>query len=236
MNRRMFALALAASAALPVAAAAAQDLPPPRILVVGEGEATVAPDLALLSLTVMREAATAREAMTANNEAMAAVIAALKQFGIADRDLQTAGIQIYPRYDYTNKPDGTQESRLVAYQVSNTLSVRVRDLSKTGEVLDAAVSLGVNQGGSITFGNDDPSAVVTEARKKAVADARAKATTLAEAAGIQLGKILEMSELTYSQPPMPIEAKAFDAAAPAVPVQAGENAYRVQVNITYEIQ
>ena len=110
MMRRMMALALAASLALP-AVAHAQTPPPPRIVVTGEGEATAAPDLALLSLSVMREAKTAREALDANNDAMAAVIAAMKSAGIEERDLQTAGIQISPRYNYTNKPDGTPGSR-----------------------------------------------------------------------------------------------------------------------------
>jgi uncharacterized protein YggE len=229
------ALGLAATLALPAAAAAAEAPIQPRIMVMGEGEAAVPPDMALLSLSVMREARTAREALDANNAAMAEVIAAIKLFGIADRDLQTAGVQINPRYNYTNKPDGTQDAELVAYQVTNTLSVRIRDLVKTGEILDKAVSLGVNQGGSIAFANDDPSAVVTEARKKAVADAMAKAKTLSEAAGVGLGRVLEISDQTFSAQPMPIEAKAFDGAA-AVPVQAGENSYKVQVNMTFELK
>ena len=236
MNRRMMALGLAAAIALPAAASAAETPIQPRIVVTGEGEATVAPDMALLSLSVMREAKTAREALDANNAAMAEVIEAIKLFGIADRDLQTAGIQIMPRYNYTNKPDGTQEAELVAYQVTNTLSVRVRDLVKTGEILDKAVSLGVNQGGNIVFANDDPSAVITEARKNAVAEATAKASTLAEAAGVKLGRVLEISDQSFGAQPMPIEAKAFDMAAPAVPVQAGENSYRVQVNMTFELK
>ena len=184
-------------------------------MVTGEGEAAVAPDLAILTLSVMREAKTAREALDANNAAMTEVIEAIKLFGIADRDLQTAGMQINPRYNYTNKPDGSQEAELVAYQVTNTLTVRVRDLVKTGEILDKAVSLGVNQGGSIAFANEDPSAVIDEARKKAVADAMAKAKTLSEAAGVELGRVLEISDQNYQRQPMPIEAKAFDRAAPA---------------------
>ena len=236
MNRRMMALGLAAAIALPAAASAAETPIQPRIVVTGEGEATVAPDMALLSLSVMREAKTAREALDANNAAMAEVIEAVKLFGIADRDLQTAGIQIMPRYNYTNKPDGTQEAELVAYQVTNTLSVRVRDLVKTGEILDKAVSLGVNQGGNIVFANDDPSAVITEARKNAVAEATARANTLAEAAGVTLGRVLEISEQSFGAQPMPIEARAFDKAVAAVPVQAGENAYRVQVNMTFELK
>lgn len=235
-RRTMMALGLAAAIALPTAAMAADTQPPPRIIVTGEGEAAVPPDMALLSLSVMREAKTAREALDVNNAAMAEVIAAMKLFGIADRDLQTSGIQINPRYNYTNKPDGTQVAELVAYQVTNTLSLRIRDLVKTGEVLDKAVSLGVNQGGNITFANDYPSAVLTEARKKAVADAMAKARTLSEAAGVQLGRVIEIADQTFSAQPMPIEAKAFDGAAAAVPVQAGENSYRVQVNMTFELK
>jgi len=231
----MMALGLAA-AVLAIPAMAAAEPIQPRIVVTGEGEASVAPDMALLSLSVMREAASAREALDANNAAMTAVTDAIKQFGIADRDLQTAGLQIMPRYDYTNKPDGSQEAKLVAYQVTNTLSVRVRDLVKTGEILDKAVSLGVNQGGNITFANDDPSDVITEARKKAVAEAAAKAATLAEAAGVKLGRVVEISDQSYAAQPMPIEAKAFDRVAAAVPIQAGENSYRVQVNMIFELE
>jgi uncharacterized protein YggE len=235
MTNRLLAMALAASMALPAAAFATDAPQPRRIMVLGEGEATVKPDIAMLSLTVMREAITARAALDADNKAMAEVIAAMKASGIADRDLQTAGVQISPRYDYTNKPDGTQEAKLAAYQVTNTLSVRVRDLAKTGEILDKSVTLGVNQGGGLTFANDDPSATISEARKRAVADAMAKAKTLSEAAQVGLGRIVEISEMSYAQPPMPITAKAFDGAAEAVPVEAGENSYKVQVNVTFEI-
>ena len=235
MNRTMMALALAASIALPGLARA--DSAPPRIIVTGEGEAAITPDIALLSLTVMREAKSAREALDANNNAMAAVISAMQSFGIEERDLQTAGIRIEPRYNYTNQPDGTQEAELVAYQVSNTLSVRVRDLAKTGEILDRSVSLGVNQGGGITFTNDDPSQALTEARRKAVADAMAKARTLSEAAGVELGRVLEIADVAYAPPPQPLmsRAKSFDAME-AVPVQPGENEYTIQVSVTFELR
>lgn len=235
MSKRLLAAILAASIALPAAALAAEPLAP-RVIVMGEGEMSVAPDLALLSLSVMREAITAREALDANNAAIAAVLAAMKSAGIADRDLQTSNLQINPRYDYVTKPDGTQEAKLAAYQVTNTLAVRVRDIAKTGELLDKAVTLGVNQGGNITFTNDNPAETVTEARKKAVADAMAKAKTLADAAGVGLGRIIEMSEMSSSPMPISIEAKTFDAAPRGVPIAAGENAYRVQVNVTFELK
>jgi uncharacterized protein YggE len=236
MTSKLAALAFAAAIALPAVAGAADMPPPPRVMVLGEGESAIAPDMALLSLSVMREAETARAALDANNDAMAAVIAAMKAAGVADRDLQTAGIQINPRYDYTNRPDGTQEAKLVAYQVTNTLSVRVRNLASTGEIIDKAISLGVNQGGGISFTNDDPSAALKEARKRAVADAMDKAKTLAEAAGVSLGRVIEISEQSYNQPPMPYMAKALPAEDASVPIAAGENAYRVQVNVTFELR
>ena len=239
MNGTLLPLALAAAVTLPAVAQAADAQPQqPRIFVTGEGEAAAAPDMSILSLAVMREAKTAREALDANNDAMAAVIGAMKDAGIEDRDLQTAGIQISPRYTYSNKPDGVQTAELVAYQVANTLTVRIRDIDKTGELLDKAVTLGVNEGGGISFTNADPAAIVAEARRKAVADAMAKAKTLAEAAGASVGKVIEISE--QAPPPMPIpmrmSAKAFDAEAAGVPMQAGENAYRVQVNVTFELK
>jgi len=237
MNRRLLPIGLAALLMAPVPAALAQQAPAPRIVVVGEGESAIAPDLALVSLTVMREAATAREALDGANSAMAAVISAMKAAGIADRDVQTGGLQISPRYNFTNKPDGTQIAELVGYQVSNTLSLRVRDLAKTGEIIDKAVSLGVNQGGGITFTNEDPSKALTEARKRAVDDAVAKARTLSEAAGVGLGRPVEILDQNFSAPPMPIAAKSFAARADAaVPVEAGENAYRIQVTMTFELK
>ncbi|MBL8584385.1 MAG: SIMPL domain-containing protein [Rhizobiaceae bacterium] len=235
MRHSLIALTLAAAAAMPAMARAAEPVTPGRVIVAGEGEATTAPDMALLSLSVMREAATAREALDANNDAMAAVISGMKAAGIAERDLQTAGFQISPRYNFTNKPDGTQEAVLVGYQVTNTLSVRVRDIDKTGEIIDKAVTLGVNQGAGISFVNEDPSATITEARKRAIADAIARAKVLTEAAGVTLGRVVEIADQFSTQPPSPMLAKSFDAVSASAPVQSGENAYRVQVSVTFEI-
>ncbi|MBS3650987.1 SIMPL domain-containing protein [Pseudaminobacter sp. 19-2017] len=233
MNR-LLPLALAFVAAVPISAHA-QQIPAPKIVVVGEGESSIAPDLALLSLTVMREAKTAGEALDASSAAMKQVIAAVKETGVEARDIQTGGLQIIPRYTYTSKPDGSQEAQLVGYQASNTLSVRVRDLQKTGEIIDTAVSLGVNQSSGISFTNDDPSKALTESRKKAIADAVARARTLSEAAGVQLGRILEINEQTFVAPPVPIAAKTFDARE-SVPIEPGMNAYRVQVTVTLELR
>src|SRR5690606_5930112 len=119
-----------------------------------EGEVAIAPDLAIVSLSVMREAETARAALDDANGAVAAVIAALKEAGIESRDLQTSGLQINPRYVYPQDNGG--EARITGYQVTNTLTVRVRDIASVGQIIGRSATLGVNQGGSITFSNDDP--------------------------------------------------------------------------------
>lgn len=239
MKALLASLALLA-AATPLAAAAEQAAAP-RIVVNGEGEFAAAPDMAVLGLTVMRQGETARAALDANNAAMAEVIAALKAEGIEARDLQTANFNISPRWFYPQNPDGspTQEQpRIVGYDVFNGLTVRVRDLARLGTILDRSVTLGVNQGGQVSFTNDNPAAVLKEARKAAVADALDKAKTLAEAAGVGVGRILEMTETNFMPQPVPMmEAKmAMARDAAPVPIEAGENVWRVNVTVTFEIR
>jgi uncharacterized protein YggE len=221
-------------------AAVAADDPAPRILVSGEGSAEIAPDMALLTLSVMREASTAREALSENSTAMAKVQKAMTGMGIAKRDLQTSNFSIQPRYTQPPRqgPGAGEPRKLVGYMVRNSLSVRVRDISKVGEVLDTSVTLGVNEGGSILFSNDDPSAAITQARVKAVKQALSKAATLAEAAGVKVGKVLEISEQSYNPRPMPMARSEMlmASSADAVPIAAGENTYKVTVNISLAIE
>lgn len=230
------ALALAGFSSLP---AMAQDRPTvPRIMVTGEGEASIRPDMAILSLTVMREADTAAEALRQNNEAMTAVTAAMKEASIEARDLQTGSLQISPQYNYPSSSNPGQSPKVSSYQVMNTLVVRVRNLDALGGLIDRAVELGVNQGAGITFTNDDPSSAITQARRQAVADAIDRAKTLAEASGTQIGNILEISEQAQHARPMPIEARVFRAqpAGDGVPLEFGENTYRVNVDVTFQLK
>jgi len=238
MSRSLVALALV----LPLVAAApvfAQEVDMrPKIEVLGEGEARVSPDMAIVTLAVLKEAPTAREAMDQNNSAMAAVIAALKEEGIAAKDLQTGGLSINPQWVYPDGKDPAEKPRITGYQVTNSLTVRVRDLAKVGGVIDRSVSLGVNQGGNIVFTNDDPAEAMSEARKDAVENAMAKAKTLAEAAGVGLGSVLRITEGGGMPAPMPMmksmRAQGMVAEA-SVPIEAGENTYTVQVNVTFEL-
>ena len=198
----------------------------------------MAPDMAILQLTVMREAATARAALDKNSAAMAEVIAAMRAAGIAEKDLQTRNLSIQPRYTYP-QPRNEHPPKLVGYTVRNSLQVKVRDLGKLGSLLDESVTLGVNEGGSVEFGNEDPSAALADARTRAVSNAIAKARTMADAAGVELGKLLALSDQTRTAVPQNYRmerAMAADAVAGAVPVMAGENSYRVVVQVSYAIK
>ncbi len=228
--------ALASSAAIPALAAEGPDKA--VIVVTGEGSAQTAPDIAYINLGVQETAATAREAVSATNAAMDKVLKALKEDGIAERDMQTSGFSINPQYTYYDNSNGeNRPPKLNGYQANNALTVKLRDLAKLGDLLDRSVTLGVNQGGTVQFANDDPKATMTEARKKAVEDAIAKAKTMAEAAGVSVGRVLEISE-TMGQPiPMPqmMRTMSKDMGAESVPIAAGENNYTVSVTMRFEI-
>ncbi|NKL03281.1 DUF541 domain-containing protein [Rhizobium leguminosarum bv. viciae] len=230
--------------ALPLAAATpafAQETKPrePVISVTGDGESSVAPDMAVVNLAVVKQAKTAREALDENNKAMNDVLAALKSGGIAERDLQTSGFSIQPQYNYPQPVDGQQQQpQLIGYQTINSVTVRLRDLAKLGAVIDQSVSLGINQGGEIQFTNDKPDAAFEEARKAAVADAVKRAKTLSEAAGVKLGRILEINENVPRAMPQPVYRATMmkEASDAAVPVQGGENNYNVSVTVTFAIE
>lgn len=211
----------------------------PRILVSGQGSVNVAPDMAVLSLTVTREADTARAALDASSAAMHDVLEAMQAEGIAKRDLQTSGFSIQPRYSQppARQSGQRQPPRIVAYTVRNSLSVRIRDITALGAILDKSVTLGVNEGGNIMFTNADPSAAIEQARVKAVQQAVAKAQTLATAAGVKAGKILEISEQSPNPRPMRMARAEMSMASSAnsVPVASGENSYSVTVNVSVAI-
>lgn len=209
----------------------------PAISVTGEATEALAPDMALVNLAVVRTEATARAALDGTNKAMADVLAAMKQAGVADKDLQTSGFFIQAQYDYSSDNDG-KPPKLLGYQVGNTLTVRLRDLSKLGALLDTSVTLGVNQGGDIRFLNDKPEAAMDKARAEAVRDALAKAKILADAAGVDLGDVLEIDDNVAVAEPVPMARMSMAAkeSSDAVPVATGENSYRASVSVKIAIK
>ena len=216
------ALAITAMMAgmLVAAGARAGDDEKRQIRVTGIGEVLAEPDMATISLGVVSEAKTAGDALARNSDAMAKIVASLKADGIASRDLQTSGFSVQPKFVYPDRNRGeTGEPRIVGYTVRNMLSVRVRDLARTGEMLDRMVSLGSNSVSNISFSVADPGPVEDSARQAAVTDARARAELYAAAAGLKLGDIVLISEpRAGTPPPVNIRARASLEAASPVPV------------------
>lgn len=220
---------------------AAEPPPLPVVEVTGVGEARAAPDMAVIDLTVAREADTAREATSAANEAMTAVLARLRDMGIAERDLQTRRFAIEPRIEYPKQaPEEPRAPRVVGYTARNALTVRVRELSMVGQVIDQAITLGVNQGGDVRFVNENPAAVLREARAAAMTDARDRATTLVEAIGARLGPVQHIAEHQERPMPRPLAAtrmmEASDSGEAGVPLASGENTYTVTVQARWAIE
>ncbi|MGE6741706.1 SIMPL domain-containing protein [Allorhizobium pseudoryzae] len=241
IRRLAFPVALLATGFCLTAPARAEGPPPhPFISVTGEGRAAIAPDMAMLSLTVTRVGETAEAALAANSAAMRQVIEALKADGMAERDIQTSDFSIFPRYsqpDPTRQGGSEQQPQIIGYQVSNGVTLRVRDITKLGAILDRSVTLGVNQGGQITFTNADPAKAVEEARRKAVMDAMAKARVLAEAAGLALGPVMSISENAAQPEPMPLmRTMAMAKEVSPVPIAGGENTYAVTVDMRFDLR
>lgn len=228
--------ALAAASALQLGAgpALAKDKDRPgRITITGEGTVMVSPDMASLTLGVSSQAATAAEALAANTTQLAAVLERLKAAGIAERDLQTSGLNLGPRQEYSN--DG-KPPKIVGYEASNMLNVQVRDLGKLGGILDSAVGDGANTFNGLTFALTDPAPALDEARAKAVAEARRKAEQIASASGVSLGRITEIREGDRRNAPMPVSERMMHVKASGdVPVQSGEVGYSANVTITWEL-
>jgi hypothetical protein len=204
------------------------------IVVTGAGEASKAPDMAYLTLGVEADGATASEALRKNSAQMEATIKTLRDAGVDKKDIQTSNLSVGARYDYSREG---QAPRLIGYQATNTVSVKLRNLEKAGGVIDKAVASGSNRLDSISFGFADPKPLLNEARKAAVTDARERASLYAEAAGVNLGDVLQISDsFTHAPGPIPIATRADFAKAEAVPIAAGEQAISASVTIIYAIK
>lgn len=211
-----------------------------NIAIEGRGEVRAAPDMATINSGVTTQGATAREALDANTVAMDELISTLKEAGIEPRDIQTSGFSVTPNYVYSDARDEngyTLPPRIDGYQVSNTVTVVVRDLEDLGGILDQSVTVGANTVNGISFSVADPSDLLDEARKLAFADARHKAELYAGVAGVELGDLESVSERAdYNGPqPYPMYARAEMSAAAPVPVEAGELTFAITVNVAWDL-
>ena len=199
-----------------------------------EASAKRVPDVATISTGVVTQAADANAAMRANAVQMDKVMAAIRAAGIGERDVQTSGINLNPQYKYVeNAPPS-----IVGYQASNTVNVKVRDLSKLGKVLDAFVEQGANQVNGPSFEVDKPDEAYDEARVAALKKAQARAQTYADALGLKVRRIVSISEGGASFPrPMPMmRAMAADAGfAKETSVSLGETTLSVNIDVVFEL-
>lgn len=246
MNTPMRAAALAltlAAAAAPAALAQAQTQAPTPAAdsmfrattfnLSAQGETKIAPDMATITLGVQTQEPTAAQAMQANATRMAGVVDALRKAGIAEKDIQTSGLNLSAQYRYEdNKPP-----ILVGYQASNMVTVRVLDLKRLGQAVDATVNAGANQVHGISFGLRDPSAAETAARQAAVRALQAKAELYAQATGHRISRLISLTEGggAYPMPPQPMMMSAMRAEKFAdTSVSPGEMTVRVDVTGLYE--
>ncbi len=201
------------------------------ITVVGQGTARVAPDVAQVSVGVDTVADTVSDSVKESNAKMAAVLAAIKALGIADKDVQTMNYSIsVEQSGGVPKPDGSLTETKPRYRVSNMVTVTIRDLAKVGSVLDGVVEAGANNIWGVSFSVDDSKAAQSEARGKAMTDARARATELANLAGVKLGSIVSISEVVRGNSyPMAVAERAFGGGGDAS-ISPGE------VEISYQVQ
>ena len=203
-----------------------------QITVTGEGRVDAAPDMALITLGVTHQADAARDAMAATSDAVARILTRLDQLGLAARDVQTRRITLNPvwaneRYDSDKPP------KIVGFTAANTVAIRVRALDQLGEVLDAVVADGANTFNGLQFLIADPDPLMDEARKRAVADAMARAALLAEAAGVTLGPVRSIDEHGGGGGPVMMEMAA--ARSGGVPIASGEVSLTASVTMVFDI-
>lgn len=209
--------------------------PETTFTVQGVGTVSKAPDIAIISGGVSSRADTASSAMAINRRTMNNVFATLKSAGIEGRDLQTSNLSLQAEYDYSNRQNGAP-ARLIGYQASNQLTMKVRDLDILGEVLDALVRAGGNTFSGLNFALSDPSLARDEARRLALRDARHKAELYAEEAGYQVKRIITLEEGGGNNA-IPFRQAAMRMAEndAATPVAGGEVSYTMRVTVVFEL-
>lgn len=213
------------------------DVEPFTILIDGTGKVTGKPDIATVTLGLTTKTPDVTSAQRENTEKMNAFIEELKNLAIPDDDIQTVNYSIFPerRYEPT-----TRQSNIVGYNVSQNLQVKIRDLAKISTVLGKAGEAGLNQVSGINFTIDDPEALRSEARAKALRQAKDKAEAMARELGVRLGRVVAFSESGGVPPPYPFYGRTsgleFGGAAEVPQIESGSLDVQVTVQVTYEIE
>lgn len=239
MTVRYIAAALASAAALILPMAAGADAVAPNAIpdgtvldVSATGTVIATPDIATVRAGVVSQGATAAAALSDNATRMAAVVRALKSAGIADRDMATSQVSLSPQYRYGEN----QPPVITGYQATNSVSVKFRQINRAGAVLDALVASGANQIDGPSMSLAEPDAALDRARENAVARARARAELYARAAGLQVSRIVSISEAgeNAGDTPRPqMRMMAMAARADSTPILPGETDVTVNLSVRF---
>jgi hypothetical protein len=206
----------------------------PVVVTTGEGVVKTAPDRVWVTIAAESRAKSPREAQRANVDAMKAVFDKLKAMGLPADAIRTSGYDLQPQFDYVNGRQSLRE-----YLARNSIEVRVDDVTRAGEVLDAAVGSGATSVSGVRFDLKDRSAAEREALKKAVADARGRADAAAAGAGMRVDRIVRIEEQRMMIPeprPMMMARQSMVADAAGPPMSPGELEIRVTVTMTSSIK
>ncbi|MBI4085187.1 MAG: SIMPL domain-containing protein [Candidatus Liptonbacteria bacterium] len=212
---------------------------PARVLnVTAEGKTTVSPDIAEISFSVVSQGVNPESLASANNDKMNAVIENIKANGIDAKDIKTTSYDLQPNYSYDRS---SGRSYIYGYSLTQTVFVKVRDLTKVAKVIAGVTPLGVNQIGGVSFRVDDPEKFLAEARADAFRKAKEKAEKIASANGAKLGEVVAVSG--YQNGPIPYYAKTalgVGGAADSVPVvpsiEPGTQELTVNISVTYSLR
>ena len=235
------ALALATALALGAAAMPthAQTLPAavstdgPLLSLSAQAETPRVPDIAHLSTGVVTQAADANAAMRANAAQMTRVVDAIRKAGIAERDIRTSGVNLHPQYRYADN----QPPTITGYESRNTVDITVRKIGELGGIMDALVAVGANQINGPSFEVDDKEGAYDEARRAAIEKARARAQMYAQTLGMEVRRIVSISEGNGGfGPPVPMMAMArMDKAEAGTPIAPGESTLSVNLDVVFEL-
>jgi hypothetical protein len=206
------------------------------ITVSGSGEVYATPDVGLIDISVKAESKDVATATTDNSIKMNSIISFIKNSGVEDKDIKTIGFNINPLYSYEYK---TGKRTLTGYEVSQTINIKIRDLTKVGTIISGATEKGANDIGSLSFIVDDDEKIKEEAKNLAIKDAQAKAKNLEKALGVRMVKIINFSENSYA--PVYAYDTAYkmmesSGAGVAPTIQTGQNKITSTVTITYAIR
>jgi len=232
------AFATLLSPAMTRAAHAEESAPKRSMTITGTGEMSAAPDIAYLDSGVVSEGKTAAEALVANSKTMNALFTGLTEMQIPKEDIRTSQFSVSPLYNHPPvRPDGTQEAPTIrGYQVTNQVTVTIRKLDALGAVLDKLVTLGSNRVDGVRFEIEKPEPLLDKAREAAVMDALRKAKLYAQASGVALGAVMNISENGNYQQPMYMKSAMAMRDAGSVPVSAGTQQVSASVSLTIAIE